>query len=75
MGKTGRFTSARCMIGIMLLLTMFTESFAVVIVLTPPIMKRGAPFGLDPIYLGMPVVIATQIGASLATWLPNMFLK
>jgi tripartite ATP-independent transporter DctM subunit len=52
------------LIGIMLVLTMFIESLAVLIILTPLIVKIGATFGLDPIYLGMLVVIATQIGAT-----------
>ncbi len=52
------------LIGIMLLLTMFIESLAVLIILTPLIVKVGTTFGLDPIYLGMLVVIATQIGGT-----------
>ncbi len=52
------------LIGIMLILTMFIESLAVLIILTPLIVKIGATFALDPIYLGMLVVIATQIGAT-----------
>lgn len=52
------------LIGIMLVLTMFIESLAVLIILTPLIVKIGATFGYDPIYLGMLVVIATQIGAT-----------
>jgi tripartite ATP-independent transporter DctM subunit len=52
------------LIGIMLLLTMFIESLAVLIILTPLIVKIGATFGLDPIYLGMLMVIATQIGGT-----------
>jgi len=52
------------LVGIMLVLTMFIESLAVLIILTPLIVKIGATFGLDPIYLGMLMVIATQIGAT-----------
>ncbi len=52
------------LIGIMLVLTMFIESLAVLIILTPLIVKIGATFGYDPIYLGILVVIATQIGAT-----------
>ena len=52
------------LIAIMLVLTMFIESLAVLIILTPLIVKIGATFALDPIYLGMLVVIATQIGAT-----------
>ena len=49
---------------IMLVLTMFIESLAVLIILTPLIVKIGQTFALDPIYLGMLVVITTQIGAT-----------
>lgn len=52
------------LMGIMLVLTMFIESLAVLIILTPLIVKIGATFGYDPIYLGMLVVITTQIGAT-----------
>jgi tripartite ATP-independent transporter DctM subunit len=47
-----------------LILGMFIESLAVLIILTPLIVKIGANFGLDPIYMGMLVVLATQIGAT-----------
>jgi tripartite ATP-independent transporter DctM subunit len=62
--------SAKCwvvllvLLGTMLVLTMFIESLAVLIILTPLILKIGATFSLDPIYLGMLVVISTQIGAT-----------
>jgi tripartite ATP-independent transporter DctM subunit len=52
------------LLGIMLVLTMFIESLAVLIILTPLIVKIGATFGFDPIYLGILMVIATQIGAT-----------
>ncbi|MDO8542365.1 MAG: TRAP transporter large permease [Opitutaceae bacterium] len=52
------------LIALMLVLTMFIESLAVLIILTPLIVKIGATFALDPIYLGILVVIATQIGAT-----------
>lgn len=52
------------LLGIMLVLTMFIESLAVLIILTPLIVKIGATFALDPIYLGMLMVMATQIGAT-----------
>jgi len=47
-----------------MVLTMFIESLAVLIILTPLIVKIGVTFGYDPIYLGMLVVITTQIGAT-----------
>lgn len=52
------------LMGTMLLLTMFIESLAVLIILTPLIVKIGASFGFDPIYLGILMVMATQIGAT-----------
>jgi tripartite ATP-independent transporter DctM subunit len=52
------------LLGTMLVLTMFIESLAVLIILTPLIVKIGAEFALDPIYLGMLVIMATQIGAT-----------
>jgi tripartite ATP-independent transporter DctM subunit len=48
----------------MLVLTMFIESLAVLIILTPLIVKIGQTFGIDPIHLGILVVLATQIGAT-----------
>jgi tripartite ATP-independent transporter DctM subunit len=52
------------LLGLMLVLTMFIESLAVLIILTPLIVKIGATSGFDPIYLGILMVIATQIGAT-----------
>jgi tripartite ATP-independent transporter DctM subunit len=52
------------LVAIMLVLTMFIESLAVLLILTPLIVKIGATFSLDPIYLGILMVIATQIGAT-----------
>ena len=51
------------LLGIMLVLTMFIESLAVLIILIPVIVGIGRQFGLDPLYLGMLVVLATQIGS------------
>ncbi len=48
----------------MLVLTMFIESLAILIILTPLIVKITQTFSLDPIYVGMLVVLATQIGAT-----------
>lgn len=50
--------------GMMLVLTMFIESLAVLIILTPLIVKIGATFAFDPIYLGMLMVMVTQIGGT-----------
>lgn len=51
------------LLGIMLVLTMFVESLAVLIILIPVIAQVGRTFGLDPLHLGICVVLATQIGA------------
>lgn len=52
------------LLGLMMVLTMFIESLAVLIILTPLIVKIGATFALDPIYLGILMVMVTQIGAT-----------
>lgn len=52
------------LMGMMLVLTMFIESLAVLIILTPLIVKIGATFALDPIYLGLLMVMVTQIGGT-----------
>ena len=49
---------------VMLLLTMFIESLAVLIILTPLIVQVVQTFGLDPIHVGVLMVLATQIGAT-----------
>ena len=48
----------------MLVMTMFIESLAVLIVLVPVIAYVGNIFGFDPFHLGIVTVIATQIGAT-----------
>jgi len=48
----------------MLVLTMFIESLAVLIILTPLIVKIASTFGYDPLYVGMLVIMVTQIGAT-----------
>ena len=48
---------------IMMVLTMFVESLAVLVILVPVIADIGATFGFHPYYLGMLMVMATQIGA------------
>lgn len=51
------------LLGIMVLLTMFVESLAVLIILVPVIAFVGTAYGLDPMHLGVLVILATQIGA------------
>lgn len=48
----------------MLFLTMFVESLAILIIMVPVIIQLGRTYGLDPYYLGMLVIMATQIGAT-----------
>jgi tripartite ATP-independent transporter DctM subunit len=49
---------------IMLVLTMFVESLAILIIMIPVIVYIGNLFGFDPYYLGLVVIMATQIGAT-----------
>ncbi|MEM7625414.1 MAG: TRAP transporter large permease subunit [Planctomycetota bacterium] len=48
---------------VMILLAMFIESLAVLVVLVPVIAQIGQAFGFDPLHFGMLIVVATQIGA------------
>lgn len=49
---------------IMLTLTMFVESLAILIIMIPVITYIGSLYGFNPFYLGMAVIMATQIGAT-----------
>lgn len=49
---------------IMLILAMFIESLAILVIVIPVIVFIGKKFGFDPIYLGMVMVMVTQIGAT-----------
>ena len=48
----------------MIVLTMFIESLAVLIILVPVAAYVGEAFGFDPLHLGVMMVLATQIGAT-----------
>lgn len=48
----------------MIILTMFIESLAVLIILVPVAAFVGQSFGFDPLHLGVMMVLATQIGAT-----------
>lgn len=48
----------------MLVMTMFIESLAVLIVLVPVATMVGTTYGFDPFHLGVLMVVATQIGAT-----------
>ena len=52
------------LLGIMLILTMFIESLAVMVILVPVCAFIGQQYNIDPIHLGLLVTIATQIGAT-----------
>ncbi|MFA7229477.1 MAG: TRAP transporter large permease subunit, partial [Melioribacteraceae bacterium] len=45
-------------------LGMFVESLAVLVILVPVIVTISQMFGFDPLYMGMVIIMATQIGAT-----------
>jgi TRAP-type C4-dicarboxylate transport system permease large subunit len=51
------------LLGIILLLTMFLESLAVLIVFVPVAAYVGQAFGFDPLHLGILMIVTTQLGA------------
>jgi TRAP-type C4-dicarboxylate transport system permease large subunit len=48
---------------VMFILAMFIESLAVLIVLVPVAGYVGTSYGIDPLHLGILLVISTQLGA------------
>ena len=52
------------LIGIMLLLTMFVDSMAILIIMIPVAVVVGRNFGIDEFQLGLLMVMATQIGST-----------
>jgi len=52
------------LIAVMLFMTMFVESLAVLVIMIPVIVHIGSQFGFNPIHLGLLMVFATQIGAT-----------
>ncbi|RUT34738.1 TRAP transporter large permease [Arsenicitalea aurantiaca] len=48
----------------MLVLTMFVDSMAVLIITVPIAVHIGSTFGIDPFHLGVALVMATQIGST-----------
>lgn len=52
------------LLGIMLVLTMFIESLAVMVILVPVCSFIGQQYSIDPIHLGLLITIVTQIGAT-----------
>jgi TRAP-type C4-dicarboxylate transport system permease large subunit len=51
------------LLGVMFVLTMFIESLAVLIVLVPVAVFVGTSYNIDPLHLGLLLVIATPLGA------------
>ena len=51
------------LVAVILVLGMFVESLAVLVIMVPVIISISELFGIDPLYLGMVIVMATQIGA------------
>jgi tripartite ATP-independent transporter DctM subunit len=49
---------------IMVLLGMFVESLAILVILVPVFVTISSMYGIDPLYLGIVIVMATQIGAT-----------
>ena len=49
---------------VILFLGMLVESLAILVILMPVIVSISKTFGFDPMYLGMVIVIATQVGAT-----------
>jgi tripartite ATP-independent transporter DctM subunit len=52
------------LVGVMLFLTMFVESLAILVIIVPVIVYVGHQFNFNPIHLGMVMVMATQIGST-----------
>lgn len=52
------------LMGIMLVLTMFVDSMAILIILIPVAVTIGRKYGIDDFQLGLLMVMATQIGST-----------
>ncbi len=52
------------LMGIMLVLTMFVDSMAILIIMIPVAVVIGRNFGIDEFQLGLMMVMATQIGST-----------
>ena len=51
------------LIFLMMFMTMFVESLAILVIMIPVIMHIVGTFGFDPLHFGLLMVFATQIGA------------
>lgn len=58
-----RYVVLLTLLGIILVLTMFLESLAVLIVFVPVAAYVGQAFGFDPLHLGILMIVTTQLGA------------
>jgi tripartite ATP-independent transporter DctM subunit len=64
-GLAGNATTAiLLLLAAILIMSMFIESLAVLIILVPVASFVGRAYGIDPLHLGIVMVIATQIGAT-----------
>jgi C4-dicarboxylate transporter DctM subunit len=52
------------LMAVMLVLTMFVDSMAILIILIPVAVVVGRNFGIDEFQLGLMMVMATQIGST-----------
>ncbi|MFC1552190.1 TRAP transporter large permease [Candidatus Latescibacterota bacterium] len=52
------------LIGVMMILTMFIESLAILVIMIPVITYISTMFGFDPLHFGLLMVFAAQIGAT-----------
>jgi len=52
------------LVAVVLFLGMFVESLAILVILIPVIVTISKMFGFDPMYMGMVIIMATQIGAT-----------
>jgi tripartite ATP-independent transporter DctM subunit len=60
----GKIAVMLLLMGIMLILTMFVDSMAILIIMIPVAVVIGRNFGIDEFQLGLLMVMATQIGST-----------
>lgn len=61
---SGRTSALLTLVAIMLLLTMFVDSMAILVIMIPVAVIVGRSFGIDEFQLGVLMVMATQIGST-----------
>jgi tripartite ATP-independent transporter DctM subunit len=62
--STDRMVVLLALVAVILFLGMFVESLAILVILIPVIVTISKMFGFDPMYLGMVIIMSTQIGAT-----------